>query len=496
MAFQIDEHDPQGSEIEEKDLTPHSREAEQALLGAMLYDNEVYHRISSIVQASHFYNPVHKRIFQSASDLIEHGKLADAIVLKNRFSQDETLVDIGGVEYLALLLESAPTGAAAPEYAKLIFDLALRRDLIRLGGEIKSAAEDPDSEEDAQKQITAAEMQLYSLAETGAVQSGFVSFDKALLESIDMTTAAFTRGAGLSGMSTGLRDLDKQLGGLHSSDLIILAGRPSMGKTSLAANIAFNVAKAYQTEKDENGLEQTVSGGKVGFFSLEMSSEQLATRLLAEQSEVPSNKIRKGDITQNQYEDVREAAEVIQKIPLYIDDTGGLTIGALSARARRLKRMAGLDFIIVDYLQLLSGSGKHSDNRVQEVTQITMGLKSLAKELDVPILALAQLSRQVEQRDDKKPQLSDLRESGSIEQDADVVMFVYRAEYYLSRMEPREGTEEHLKWQDEMTDLHAKAEVIVGKQRHGPIGVVPLAFTAELTKFSDLIDDRYENSVH
>ncbi len=495
MAF-LDENITD-SQIDEQDLTPHSIEAEQALLGAILYDNEIFHRISAIVQAKHFYNPVHLRIFDSIATLIEHNKLADAIVLKNRFAQDETLVDIGGVEYLALLLESAPTGASAPDYAKLIFDLALRRELIRLGGDIKALAEDPDSDDDAQTQISAAEMQLFSLAETGAVSSGFVSFDKALLASIEMTTAAFERDGGLSGMSTGLLDLDRQLGGLHKSDLVILAGRPSMGKTSLATNIAFNIAKAYKAEKDENGIERTINGGIVGFFSLEMSSEQLATRLLAEQSEVPSNKIRRGDINQNQYDDVREAADVIQKIPLYIDDTGGLTIGALSARARRLKRMIGLDLLIVDYLQLLSGSGRSNDGRVQEVTQITMGLKALAKELDIPVLALAQLSRQVEQRDDKKPQLSDLRESGSIEQDADVVMFVYREEYYLSRMEPREGTEEHLKWQDEMTALHAKAEVIVGKQRHGPIGTVKLAFTAELTKFSNLaFDDRYNDSVH
>ena len=495
MAF--DTHHGEEPIIEEKDLTPHSSEAEQALLGALLYDNEVYHRISAIVQAGHFYNPVHARIFDSISMLIEHGKLADAIVLKNRFSQDETLVDIGGVEYLAILLESAPVGAAAPEYAKLIFDLALRRELIRLGEDIKMSAEDQDSDDDARKQISAAEMQLFSLAETGAVQSGFIGFDKALLQSIEMTTAAFQRDGGLSGISTGLVDLDRQLGGLHKSDLVILAGRPSMGKTSLAANIAFNIAKAYEKEKDENGIEKTINGGIVGFFSLEMSSEQLATRLLAEQSGVPSNKIRRGDITQDQYDEVREAAEVIEKMPLFIDDTGGLTIGALSARARRLKRMVGLDMLVVDYLQLLSGSGKSSDGRVQEVTQITMGLKAIAKELNIPVLALAQLSRQVEQRDDKRPQLSDLRESGSIEQDADVVMFVYREEYYLSRTEPREGTEEHLKWQDEMTALHAKAEVIVGKQRHGPIGTVKLSFTAEITKFGNLaFDDRYDESQH
>lgn len=484
-----------GVAVEDVDVTPHSLEAEQALLGALLYDNEVYHRISGLVQVRHFYNPVHARIFDSISTLIEHGKLADAIVLKNRFSQDETLVDIGGVEYLALLLESAPTGAATQEYAKLIFDLALRRDLIRLGGDIKQAAEDPDSDQDAQAQISEAEMQLFSLAETGAVQSGFESFDKALLKSIGMATAAFERDGGLSGMATGLLDLDRQLGGLHKSDLIILAGRPSMGKTALATNIAFHIAKKHQVERDENDIERTLDGGVVGFFSLEMSSEQLATRLLAEQSSVPSHKIRRGEITQIQYEDIRDAANTIQKIPLFIDDTGGLTIGALAARARRLKRMVGLDFLVVDYLQLLSGGSamKSSDGRVQEVTAITMGLKALAKELDIPVLAAAQLSRQVEQRDDKRPQLADLRESGSIEQDADVVMFVFREEYYLSRTEPREGTEEHLKWQQDMETVHGKAEVIVGKQRHGPIGTVKLGFEAELTRFTNLaFDDRYE----
>ena len=496
MADILDTYDD--GQINEEDMIPNSNEAEQALLGAILYDNEVYHRVSSIVTAQHFYNPVHIRIYDSISVLIEHGKLADAIVLKNRFSQDETLVDIGGIDYLALLLESRPDGSAAPEYAKMIFDLALRRELIRLGGEMKSSAEDPENDHDARAQISEAEGQLFSLAETGAVQSGFVGFDKALMKSVEMATAAFERDGGLSGMSTGLTDLDKQLGGLHKSDLIILAGRPSMGKTGLATNIAFHIAKAYKSERDEKGIERTIDGGIVGFFSLEMSADQLATRLLAEQSGVPSNKIRRGDITQIEYSDVRDAAEAIEKIPLHIDDTGGLTIGALSARARRLKRMVGLDLIIVDYLQLLSGSGRPNDGRVQEVTQITMGLKALAKDLDVPVLALAQLSRQVEQRDDKKPQLSDLRESGSIEQDADVVMFVYRAEYYKEREKPNDtNTEAILKWQSEMDVLHGKAEIIVGKQRHGPIGSVPLSFTAELIKFGDLaFDERYNDSQH
>ena len=492
MAFIPDNDTGITSEL---DSTPQSQEAEQALLGALLYDNEVYHRISGIVQAKHFYNPIHVRIFDSIAVLIERGNLADAIVLKNRFSQDETLVDIGGVEYLALLLDNAPPGSTAPEYAKLILDMSMRRELIRLADEMKGEATNPDSETDPQAQINKAESQLYSLAELGGTQSGFVSFENALIKSIEMASAAFSRDGHLSGTSTGLIDLDRQLGGMHRSDLIILAGRPSMGKTSLATNIAFNIAKKFKRERDDNGIEKTTEGGVVGFFSLEMSSEQLATRLLAEHSQVPSHKIRRGDITAEQYEHIRDSADEINRIPLHIDDTGGLSIGALSARARRLKRMVGLDMIVVDYLQLLTGgnSMSSSTNRVQEVSMITQGLKALAKELDIPVLALAQLSRQVEQRDDKRPQLSDLRESGSIEQDADVVMFVFREEYYLARSEPSEGTEEHLQWQEEMEKLHGKAEVIIGKQRHGPIGTVKLSFNPELTKFGNLAqDDRYE----
>lgn len=492
MAFIADNDTGITSEL---DSTPQSQEAEQALLGALLYDNEVYHRISGIVQAKHFYNPIHIRIFDSIAVLIERGNLADAIVLKNRFSQDETLVDIGGVEYLALLLDNAPPGSTAPEYAKLILDMSMRRELIRLADDMKGEATNPDSEENAQIQITKAESQLYNLAEIGGTQSGFVSFENALIKSIEMASAAYSRDGHLSGTSTGLIDLDRQLGGMHRSDLIILAGRPSMGKTSLATNIAFNIAKKFKREKDDNGIEKTTAGGVVGFFSLEMSSEQLATRLLAEHSTVPSHKIRRGDITAEQYEHIRDSADEISRLPLHIDDTGGISIGALSARARRLKRMVGLDMIVVDYLQLLTGgAGMNSNtNRVQEVSMITQGLKSLAKELDIPVLALAQLSRQVEQRDDKRPQLSDLRESGSIEQDADVVMFVYREEYYVARSEPSEGTEEHLKWQEEMEQLHGKAEVIVGKQRHGPIGTIKLSFNPDLTKFGNLAqDDRFD----
>ena len=495
MAFIDDTPPPPHESDDELNATPYSQEAEQALIGALLYDNEIFHRVSGIVKAKHFYNPIHVRIFDSIATLVEHGKLADAIVLKNRFAQDDTLVDIGGVEYLARLLHDAPSGSAAPEYAKLIFDLAMRRELIRLGEDISKDAKDMENDADAIGQIANAEGQLFSLAEVGTVQGGFESFDQSLLKSIEMATAAFSRDGSLSGISTGLLDMDRQLSGLHRSDLIILAGRPSMGKSSLAMNIAFHAAKAFKEERDENGIMKTVNGARVAFFSLEMSSEQLATRLLAEQAEISSFHIRRGDITAEQFEVVRDAADEINSIPLYIDDTGGISIGQMAARSRRLKRMEGLDLIVVDYLQLLTGGSrmKSSDNRVQEVSMITQGLKALAKELDVPVLALAQLSRQVEQRDDKRPQLSDLRESGSIEQDADVVMFVYREEYYKARMEPTEGTQEHMDWQADMEQLHGKAEVIVGKQRHGPIGTIKLSFRAELTKFGNLAqEDHYD----
>ena len=497
MATALDTY----TDLPEDDIiqtAPHNIDAEQALLGAILYDNEVYNRLGDYLRGEHFYDPVHGRIFDVIASLIQRGSLADAVVLKNRFEKDEGLSEIGGVEYLSFLLHNAPSGAAGPAYAKLIFDLAIRRELIRVGGEIREFAENPETEAEATEQIELAERKLFDLAESGGTQGGFDSFETAVTASINMARAAYERDGGLSGLSTGLIDLDRQLGGLHESDLIILAGRPSMGKSALAANIAFHVAKEYKTEKDALGNDKAVEGGVVALFSLEMSSEQLATRLLAEHSGVPSNKIRRGEITTDQFDAIRDSASTLQQIPLYIDDTGGLSIGGLVARCRRLKRTRGLDLIVVDYLQLLSGGAlmKSSDNRVQEITAITMGLKALAKELDVPVLALAQLSRQVEQRDDKRPQLSDLRESGSIEQDADVVMFVFREEYYKSRQEPREGTEEHMAWQTEMEELHGKAEVIVGKQRHGPIGTVKLSFTAELTKFGNLVqDDRYDGYV-
>ena len=491
IAFKTE---PPAEMAAKSDRAPHNLDAEQALLGALLLDNEVYNRIGDYLQARHFYDPVHGRIFAVASEMVGKGALADPITLRERFSADEGLSEIGGVEYLVSLADAPYPSTAAPEYARLIYDLALKRELIRIGQEISEDAADPDMEDGARGMIESAEKKLYALAETGAATGGFQDFSLALEQSVTMAAAAYERDGGLSGISSGLRDLDRKLGGLHPSDLVILAGRPSMGKTSLATNIAFYIARQYQYELLPEGGRKTVDGGVVGFFSLEMSSEQLATRLLAEYSGVPSDLIRRGEIRADQFEQLREAALELQSIPLHIDDTGGISIGALAARARRLKRIHGLDLIVVDYLQLVTASSGRSEGRVQEVSQITQGLKALAKELNVPVLALSQLSRQVEQRDDKKPQLSDLRESGSIEQDADVVMFVYREAYYKSRMEPREGSAEHLEWQEEMSQIGNVAEVIIGKQRHGPIGTVKLSFHEALTKFGNLdTTGRYED---
>jgi replicative DNA helicase len=490
-AFDFSAAGPAASPIGQ--TMPCNIEAEQALLGCLLYDNAAYERLTDRLQARHFYEPFHQRLFAVMEEHIRRGQLAEPILLADRFRRDAAFEELGGLRYLADLVDRAPPAANAPDYARTIYDLALRRDLIRIGGEITAGATaDPDLS--ARDQIEQAEQQLFTLAETGGPTQGFVTFADALHGAVEMAAEAFQRDGGLAGLSTGLIDLDRQLGGLHPSDLVILAGRPSMGKSALATNIAFSAAKAYAWEPQPDGSKKTVSGGVVAFFSLEMSAEQLAMRLLAEVSGVPSDKLRKGEIDQNDFARVRDAALEIQESPLYIDDTGGLSIAKLVARCRRLKRTVGLDLVVVDYLQLVVGSDLSANaNRVQEVSQITQSLKALAKELSVPVLALAQLSRQVENREDKKPQLSDLRESGSIEQDADAVMFVYREEYYKSRAEPREGTPEHLAWQEEMDKVQGLAEVIIGKQRHGPIGTVKLHFNAELTKFGNLArDGRYD----
>ncbi len=471
---------------------PHNLEAEQALLGALMFDNTVFERLSDRLRGSHFYEPFHQRLFDAIEDHVRQGLLAEPTILMERFKQDPAFSELGGLRYLADLVDRAPPAANAPDYARLVYDLALRRDLIRIGGEIIRDA--PEPETPAADQIERAEQSLYSLAETGKPSSGFVTFAQALAGAVQMASEAYQRDGGLAGLSTGLADLDQKLGGLYPSDLLILAGRPSMGKTALATNIAFNVARNYRWEPTPEG-RKTVSGGVVAFYSLEMSAEQLAMRILADASGVSSDRLRKGEIDAVDFGKVRDAAIEIGESPLHIDATGGLSIAKLAARARRLKRMEhGLDLIVVDYLQLVTASeSKQSQGRVQEVSEITMGLKALAKELSVPIIALSQLSRQVEQREDKRPQLSDLRESGSIEQDADVVMFVYRESYYLGRAEPREGTDEHLKWQEDMDLLRHQAEVIIGKQRHGPIGTVKLSFDEDTTRFGNLArEGRYE----
>ena len=474
---------------------PANLEAEQALLGALLYDNAAFERLGDNLQARHFFEPFHQRLFAAVEGAIRKGQLADPLLLAEQFTRDVGFEELGGVRYLAALVERAPPAANAPDYARAVYDLALRRDLIRIGGEIAQVATDGDPELSARDQIEAAEQQLYSLAETGGVSQGFVSFADALQGAVTMAAEAHSRDGGLAGLSTGLIDLDGKIGGLHPSDLVIIAARPSMGKSSLATNIGFDVARSYAWEPQPDGSKKTVRGGVVAFFSLEMSADQLALRILAEVSGVSGDRLRKGEIEASEFGRVRDAALEIQDAPFYIDDTGGITLAKLTARARRLKRTVGLDLLIVDYLQLITmGGSSRQENRVQEVSAITQGLKALAKELSIPVIALAQLSRQVENREDKKPQLADLRESGSIEQDADMVMFIYRESYYLSRLEPREGTAEHFTWQEQMDQVKGVAEIVIGKQRHGPIGTVKLSFNEEITKFGNLARDasRYD----
>ncbi len=467
-------------------VAPHNIEAEQALLGAVLVNNDAFDRVSDFLQDAHFSEEIHRRIYEVAAKLIRAGKVATPVTLKTFLGEHDLGNNTTVPQYLARLAAEATTVINAADYGRTIYDLAMRRSLITIGEEVVNVAYDAPVDLSPRAQIEEAERRLYEIAETGRYDGGFQSFSTALTHAIDMAAKAYERDGKLSGISTGMHDLDRQLGGLQSSDLVIVAGRPGMGKTALATNIAFNIAKAYQFEVKPDGTHAATNGGVVGFFSLEMSSEQLATRIIAEQSGVASYKIRRGDITDEDFHHITDAARQIQTIPFYIDHTGGISIAQLTARARRLKRQRGLDVLVVDYLQLLSGSKNSNANRVQELTEITTGLKALAKELAVPIVALSQLSRQVESRDDKRPQLSDLRESGSIEQDADVVLFVYREEYYLKNKQPREGTEEFTAWLSDIERAHGKAEVIIGKQRHGPTGTVELQFDAEVTRFSDL----------
>ncbi|GHF41818.1 replicative DNA helicase [Seohaeicola zhoushanensis] len=477
---------PARAEIDSPASLPHSIEAEQQLLGAILTNNDVYDRVASIISSKHFHEPVHARIWEIAAARIARNQLASPVTLKAFMEEDAGLNELGGPAYLARLAGTAISAFAVRDYAQMIYDLAIRRELIALGRDISAKAASVDIASEPAQQIVEAEQHLYKLSEQGKAESGFQSFLKAVTEAVNVANAAYQRDGGLAGISTGLVDMDAKLGGLHKSDLLILAGRPSMGKTSLATNIAFNVAKAYKRGRLPDGTEGAISGGVVGFYSLEMSAEQLAGRILAEASEISSHKIRQGDMTESEFRRFVDAAKALEACPLYIDDTPALPISQLAARARRLKRTHGLDVLIIDYLQLVRGTGR-SENRVNEISEITMGMKAIAKELNIPVIALSQLSRQVESREDKRPQLSDLRESGSIEQDADVVMFVYRGEYYKEREKPDENNiEATAKWIEDMERLHGKAEVIIGKQRHGPIGTVELAFEAQFTRFGNL----------
>jgi replicative DNA helicase len=469
---------------------PHNIEAEQALLGAVLVNNEAFYRVSDFLEPRHFFEPVHQNIYEITGSLIRVGKIANPVTLKTFLPAD---VDIAGLtvsQYLARLAAEATTVINAEDYGRTIYDLFTRRSLIVIGEEMVNVAFDAPVDFAPRDQIEDAERRLYELAEIGKYDGGFQRFASALTTAVDMAARAYQRDGRLSGLATGLDDLDRMMGGLQHSDLVILAGRPGMGKTSLATNVAYNIARAWRGDVRPDGHIETMNGGIVGFFSLEMSAEQLATRIISEQTEIPSYRIRRGEIDPNDFDRIAAVAREMEAIPLYIDETGGLSIAQLAARARRLKRQRGLDLLVIDYLQLLQGSSRRAaEGRVQEVTEITTGLKALAKELNVPILALSQLSRQVESRDDKRPQLADLRESGSIEQDADVVLFVFREEYYLKNKEPRAGTDEHFKWQTDMEAVHGKAELIIGKQRHGPTGTVPLQFKADVTRFSNLADE-------
>jgi len=472
-------------------LAPQNVEAEQALLGAVLVNNEAFYRVSDFLLGEHFYEAIHRDIYEVISKIVRAGKSATPVTVKT-FLPENLVADVTMSQYLARLAAGATTIINAADYGQTVYDLAIRRKLIEIGEGMVSVAYTADVEETAPKQIEEAEKQLFELAEKGRYDGGFQAFNAATAAAIEMAAEAFKRDGSLSGTATGFTDLDRMMGGLQRSDLVIIAGRPGMAKTSLATNIGFHVAKTWKGAVTADGHRKTENGGIVGFFSLEMSAEQLATRILASESGVPSSDIRRGNIHESQFSHLVDASNLISQVPLYIDDTGGLSISQLAARARRLKRQKGLDMIIIDYIQLLSGSSKRAgENRVQELTEITTTLKALAKELDVPVIALSQLSRQVESRDDKHPQLSDLRESGSIEQDADVVLFIYREEYYLKNKEPKEGTPEHLAWQGEMEQVHGHAEIIIAKQRHGPTGTVQLSFEGQFTRFGNLARDAY-----
>ena len=453
---------------------PNNIEAEQSVIGSILVSNEMFDEISIIIESANFYDPMHQKIFESITNLIYKGMLANPITLKNYFEDEKD--DLNVPEYLIKITKFSTSARQAIEYSKIIYDMFVRRELIKISEQTVDDVKLNALNTNGQNIIEKTEKSLFDLAEKGSFNSNIIKFDEAMKQTIDMASAAYKNEGGIVGVPTGLRDLDYKLGGLHQSDLIIIAGRPSMGKTSLATNIAFNAAKNLQ----DNGKKSSIA-----FFSLEMSSEQLSTRIISEQARISSNDIRQGRISDDQFDKFLETSKDIADLPLFIDETPALSIAAMSNRARRIKRRSGLEMIVVDYIQLMKGTSSNKDGRVQEISQITQGLKAIAKELAIPVVALSQLSRQVEQRDDHKPQLADLRESGSIEQDADVVMFVYREGYYLQRKEPRAATVEHAEWQAKMNEVDHLAQIIIQKQRHGPIGNVTLEFEERFTKFKD-----------
>lgn len=472
-------------------LPPQNLEAEQALLGALLSNNKAFERVSDFLAAEHFADPIHGRIFEAIRRRVENNALADVVTLKSEFEHSGVLAEVGGTAYLVQLLSATVGIINAGEYGRLIHDCWVRRQLVDVGETVVNRAFGSDPELDASKQIEAAEQQLFDLATGGGSEGGAISFEQALTQAINAAAKAMQSGGGVSGLPSRLRDIDAKLGGLHGSDLLILAGRPGMGKTALATKIAFGAAQSLMRDVPAGEVPKNC----VAIFSLEMSAEQLANRLLAEASRISGDRIRRGDINQEDFDTFFAASRELSTLPIVIDDTPAITLSALRTRCRRLKRTRGLDLVVVDYLQLMRpAAGSKPDNRVLEISMITQGLKAIAKELDVPVIALSQLSRAVEQREDKRPQLADLRESGSIEQDADVVMFVYRDDYYLKQREPKESnfdnTEKfnaaHDRWRQDMERAHNRADLIVAKQRHGPTGTIPLFFEPEFTRFGDL----------
>lgn len=467
---------------------PHNIEAEQALLGAILVNNEALHHVSEGIRAEHFHLPLHQKIFAAIQQHHDKGMIANPVTLKHYFASS----DENAAQYLGKLAVSAVAIINVREYSELVMDLAKKRQLIDIGTDVVNVAYDGEDERSASEQIEAAEQQLFSLASEGIANKSFTQISQSVQDAVRSAERAFKRDGDVVGLPTGLSGLDKLMGGFQNSDLLILAGRPSMGKTALAMSMAHHIAKHFLHEHEKSGSAARMPS--VGFFSLEMSAEQLAGRLLSSDSGVNSSEIRKGSFDQQQFSKLVESSQNIARLPLFIDDTPALSIASVRARARRLKRVHNLGVLVVDYLQLMRGSAKSGDNRVQEITEITTGLKAVAKELNIPVLALSQLSRQVENRDDKRPQLADLRESGSIEQDADAVMFVYREEYYLMRKMPREeDVEKFAAWQEEMDKVHGLADVIVSKHRHGPIGTVTCAFQGDLARFSDLERDEFDH---